>query len=226
MGLRLAGGVLMLIGLWLLAFSPGVYRDVVNLQKLYVGTRRNDSIRRWRPTKILRLTSLKPLLLFVVFSALACDTKPVPNTDSGVWTVSRRVSPVDSSVDLSLSLQSIEGPEVGTHLPFLAIDCDAKNGLNVSVDLFNSPSEGGQIVKYRFDQTPPVSEEWFAVTGGAVFPPDGLSFLKKLMKARKLTFESSLNEVGIFDLLQLPNHLDQLKKDCNAPGLRAITVIR
>lgn len=35
--LRLVGGVMMLIGLWLLAVSPGIYGDVVNLQKLYIG---------------------------------------------------------------------------------------------------------------------------------------------------------------------------------------------
>jgi hypothetical protein len=34
---QILGGLLMLIGLWVLLFSPGLQGEVVNLQKLYIG---------------------------------------------------------------------------------------------------------------------------------------------------------------------------------------------
>ena len=35
--LQILGGVLLVIGVWFLLFSPGIVSDVVNVQRLYIG---------------------------------------------------------------------------------------------------------------------------------------------------------------------------------------------
>ena len=158
-----------------------------------------------------------PFIGLVLLGGLACDG--TVKTDPAEWSVAKRVSPVDSSVDLHLSLPSMKGPGVGSP-PYLMIDCDSEHKLRVVVALHYSQQTGEGKTKYRLDQNPPVSEQWLYVSGaGAAVPNNELRFLKQILKARKLTFESSTGEIGLFDLSQLPKHLDELRTDCHLPKL-------
>ena len=80
-----------------------------------------------------------PFIGLVLLGGLACDA--TVKTDPAEWSVAKRVSPVDSSVDLHLSLPSMKGPGVGSQ-PYLMIDCDSEHKLRVVVALHYSQQTG------------------------------------------------------------------------------------
>jgi hypothetical protein len=126
-----------------------------------------------------------PFIGLVLLAGLACDA--TVKTDPAEWSVTKRVSPVDSSVDLHLSLLSMKGPGVGSQ-PYFMIGCDSEHKLQVMVALHYSQQTGQGKTKYRLDQNPPVSEQWLYVSGaGAAVPTNELRFLKQIVKARRLT---------------------------------------
>lgn len=154
----------------------------------------------------------------IALGGLACDT--VIQRNDAEWTETRRVSPVDSTVDLDLSLRGMKGPGIGSQPPFLTVSCNQQHELQVFVAIHYPPPTGDSRVKYRFDQAAPISEDWLSLSDpGVLVPQNKPGFLKQLVKAKRLTFETSSGEIGLFDLTQLPKHLDEIRRDCNLPKL-------
>jgi hypothetical protein len=170
---------------------------------------------------VVSSVKLSPTILAsfqLVCAACAPGTDKPPASAAPEWSVNKTVSPVDSTVNLSLMIASVS--QSGSAPAYLMIECkDASPSLLVALHREGAGENEHEDVKYRIDSGAVVKEDWFFVAGAnAIAPlsrPGQTSLLRKLTSAKRFVFEVvPMSESAVFDVNRLRDHADDLRKSC------------
>ncbi len=172
------------------------------------------------PRALGRIAAVSFILLAVALAALAGQPANSLAADQGRWSVETRISPMDDSKNVILSLPSDNWikDKSGKKIPILILRCKEKaTQAYIVFDLYL----GDRPIKLliRMDKEKAYQETWNLSTNHlAAFAPDGQRFIKELLKHQKLLVQvapEGQNPVIVtFQLRGLPEAVKPLRESC------------
>ena len=174
------------------------------------------------------LTVLAFMWPFITTREASNLNAPAPSSSAATtapnWQVAISKSPMDGSETVTLTLDS-ENKFQGwleQHRATLVLRCQEKKtdvyvvtGTQASVE----SADDTHTVRLRFDQLPPVNQQWYQSTDGkGLFAPNGRQLAARLARVKVLTFEFTPFQANPaivrFHLNGLTDHIGQLAKAC------------
>jgi len=172
------------------------------------------------PRALPRIVPVSLVLLAVALAALAGQPASSLAAGEGRWSVETRISQLDDSKNVILSLPSDNWikDKSGKKIPILILRCKEKaTQAYIVFDLYL----GDRPIKLfiRMDKEKAYQETWKLSTNHlAAFAPDGKRFVKELLKHQRLLVQvapQGQNPVIVtFQLHGLPEAIKPLRQSC------------